>query len=213
MSDFFSHLIARSCAEPPAIRPRLPSLFESAATETLSDAQPGAPLMNAKQPPQPISSTIPNSVSPEIISAAMPVADVPVTARTANLPSEINDPATALQSQRTPVPGASAKPAIEPEPNKAIVPTTSVLEKGDQVLAAKTKLFHEFSERPAFKPAQQISFSQLEPRPAAPAIHVTIGRVEVRAIQSTAPTPKPAKAVAPRLSLDDYLQKRDGGAR
>ncbi|HXI70007.1 MAG TPA: hypothetical protein VNN22_06580 [Verrucomicrobiae bacterium] len=45
----------------------------------------------------------------------------------------------------------------------------------------------------------------------APIIHVTIGRVEVRAIlPATNATPPPALSV-PKLSLDDYLKTRNGG--
>ena len=46
------------------------------------------------------------------------------------------------------------------------------------------------------------------PQPASPTIHVTIGRIEVRATTTT-PTSKqrPAPAV---MSLDDYLKRREG---
>ncbi len=50
--------------------------------------------------------------------------------------------------------------------------------------------------------------------PPAPTIHVTIGRIEVRAVQATSPSsPKPRPA-QPAMSLDDYLQRRgNGGGR
>jgi hypothetical protein len=43
-----------------------------------------------------------------------------------------------------------------------------------------------------------------------PAIHVTIGRVEVRAITAPAPPRSPAPPAAPKISLDDYLKRRNG---
>jgi hypothetical protein len=47
--------------------------------------------------------------------------------------------------------------------------------------------------------------------PAPPTIHVTIGRVEVRATpQATAAKPV-ARPAGPRLSLDDYLRSRGEG--
>ncbi|MBO0859244.1 MAG: hypothetical protein J2P21_12340 [Chloracidobacterium sp.] len=50
--------------------------------------------------------------------------------------------------------------------------------------------------------------------PPAPTVHVTIGRVEVRATQLTpqsSPKPRPSR---PTMSLDDYLRRRgEGGAR
>lgn len=45
-----------------------------------------------------------------------------------------------------------------------------------------------------------------------PVIHVTIGRVEVRAIMPPA-TPKVAPPAAPKLSLEEYLKQRNGRAR
>ncbi len=49
------------------------------------------------------------------------------------------------------------------------------------------------------------------PAPPAPAIHVTIGRVEVRAVPP--PAPKVAQPARPKLSLDEYLAQRAGGSR
>jgi hypothetical protein len=48
------------------------------------------------------------------------------------------------------------------------------------------------------------------PKPAEPVIHVTIGRVEIRAVSAPAgpERPKPSK---PALSLSDYLHRRSGG--
>lgn len=46
-----------------------------------------------------------------------------------------------------------------------------------------------------------------------PAIHVTIGRVEVRAVMSPSAPPKVASRAAPKLSLEDYLKQGNGGAR
>jgi hypothetical protein len=46
-----------------------------------------------------------------------------------------------------------------------------------------------------------------------PAIHVTIGRVEVRAVMSPSAPPKAASRAARKLSLEDYLKQRNGGGR
>ena len=45
--------------------------------------------------------------------------------------------------------------------------------------------------------------------PAAPTIHVTIGRIEVRAASPTAPA-RAARTSEPKLTLQDYLQSRGG---
>ena len=65
-------------------------------------------------------------------------------------------------------------------------------------------------------PANRLASPGVETRthatsPAAgePTIKVTIGRIEVRAVTPPAQPAKPKKPTAPRLSLDDYLRRRD----
>jgi hypothetical protein len=49
--------------------------------------------------------------------------------------------------------------------------------------------------------------------PSPPTIQVTIGRVEVRAVQPPSPAPAPPPAAEPpALTLDDYLVARDKGS-
>lgn len=57
--------------------------------------------------------------------------------------------------------------------------------------------------KPAAVPAQPSANEPL-------AIHVTIGRVEVRAVMSPSTPPKVASRAAPKLSLKDYLKQRNG---
>lgn len=47
--------------------------------------------------------------------------------------------------------------------------------------------------------------------PPAPTIHVTIGRVEVRATQSASPSSPKSRPTRPAMSLDDYLRRRGSG--
>jgi len=52
--------------------------------------------------------------------------------------------------------------------------------------------------------------SRIEPQPT---VHVTIGRLEVRAVQTSQPAAR-ARASSPVMNLDDYLKRRSqGGAR
>jgi len=46
-----------------------------------------------------------------------------------------------------------------------------------------------------------------------PTINVTIGRVEVRATQAPQPAQRRAESASPRMSLDDYLRRRNGEVR
>jgi len=55
-----------------------------------------------------------------------------------------------------------------------------------------------------------LNHSPTEPQPT---VHVTIGRLEVRAVQSSQPVVRP-RAAAPVMNLDDYLKRRSqGGTR
>lgn len=50
--------------------------------------------------------------------------------------------------------------------------------------------------------------------PAMPAsVHISIGRVEIRAVTTAAEKPRTSTPAAPRLSLDDYLRARNGASR
>jgi hypothetical protein len=63
--------------------------------------------------------------------------------------------------------------------------------------------------------AADATVSPAPPPAPPPAIEITIGRVEVRAVQRPAPPPRPAPAAppAPRLSLEEYLQNQSEGRR
>ena len=49
--------------------------------------------------------------------------------------------------------------------------------------------------------------------PTAPTVHVTIGRVEVRASGTLPPQRGTAVPAGPRLSLEAYLRSRAGGGK
>ncbi|HVF66433.1 MAG TPA: hypothetical protein VM914_02130 [Pyrinomonadaceae bacterium] len=69
--------------------------------------------------------------------------------------------------------------------------------------------------RPARRRERQAAArdSHKERAEAAPTINVNIGRVEVRATQAPAPAQRRAETAAPRMSLDDYLRRRNGEVR
>lgn len=67
-------------------------------------------------------------------------------------------------------------------------------------------------DRPLPRVAEEAGSTQAG-EAAPPAIRISIGRIDVRAI---VPQPAPVKAApppAPKVSLDDYLRKQPGGAR
>jgi hypothetical protein len=72
-------------------------------------------------------------------------------------------------------------------------------------------------ERAAHGPTSQAAFPsgvypREQPEVTASSVHITIGRVEVRAVNPPAKTSLPASQATPRLSLDAYLKQMRGGA-
>jgi hypothetical protein len=65
--------------------------------------------------------------------------------------------------------------------------------------------------RPAAIPPPVQPMPQRERSPE-PTIHVTIGRIEVRATQASSGPSRPVRPNGPKLSLDDYLRSRNRGA-
>ncbi len=68
---------------------------------------------------------------------------------------------------------------------------------------------------PSIQPTRRAMPPAVVPQPATAetTIHVTIGRVEVRATLAPAPATKLTRASAPVMSLDEYLRARSGDQR
>jgi hypothetical protein len=137
-------------------------------------------------------------------------------------PAEASHPATDLSpSGQPPASGQEADAAIPGTPT-ALPPSgvsAEATSSPDSPLSRSSLL-----DRPAGRPAVALvpSVSRREPlelaeRPTAqmerPAsVHITIGRVEVRAVPPARPTPR-ERTTPPGLSLDDYLSQGRGGRR
>jgi hypothetical protein len=219
MKDFLANLIARSFADTPAIQPRVPSRFESAAADPFTEVQSSAPTT------APVASK-PSANSPEILKAALASSQPTIAQQPANATDPVaeerqfqTDAAGHEHTVTTPSPRPSGARAgvrgFEFETKDHVTPAISSPDRENHGSSSKKQLPQTFSEPRAVHSKRRNSFPSFEPRSStsAPIIHVTIGRVEVRAIQSAAPTPKSAKPAPPKLSLDDYLHQREGGSR
>ena len=204
MSNFLSNLITRSFTDVPIIQPRVPSLFETAADEFFDEAQAweAATSTHDTNVPAPVSKT---SVTKE--TAAMK----PISRASDSIP-ERDSPKHEDLSENVQARDSLKRRKLKVETKKIIVPVGSFLES-EKEPEDKRAVAEAF---PELRPAQnrrRKDFSPVEqPLTSAPVIRVTIGRVEVRAIQPPAAVPK-AKPASPKLSLEDYLGKREGGPR
>jgi hypothetical protein len=190
VSDFLSNLIARSFADAPAIRPRVPSLFEPTATEFFDEPELSASLPESE------------SLPAEQVAAG-------------KTPSKKSRPLAQEHRLRVDAPDReTVPPLVSREKGKLIVPSTSSVSDQDHSDSAK-HASEAFSETRSLQSSRHERSTPVERRASksAPIIRVTIGRVEVRAVHPPAANPKPAKPATPKLSLDDYLRKRARGFR
>lgn len=213
MSDFLSNLIARSLGDTPAIQPRLPSHFESAADLFAESQSPAIIATNETSSPLFPTLPIPKLSAADQTGMEKPIENATVDSLAEKQQSHINEPVTPFRPSATPSPIRSVESSVEPQTKKTVVPITSVIDEKIHSGKSSTNSLRKPFDQPSLSSRRQNSFSSIEPRPSARTIHVTIGRVEVRAIQSSTPAPKQSNPAAPKLSLDHYLQNREGDPR
>lgn len=99
---------------------------------------------------------------------------------------------------------------------------TEKLQNVDEQVPSLTPLASERLIRPEIsfrqeqtEPAVLDHFAEKEASPMLPAMKVTIGHIDVRAVRQQTPSPPRQRKVdpKPKLSLDDYLKQRNGGQR
>ena len=189
MNNFLSNLMERSFTDAPVIRPRVPSLFEPTPVDFSDEQQssPSAPILE--------------------LSLAQKIA-------TANSMAPGTDRAEEHLSEP-----AASRPEVAPaetlpERKHNMVPLAFSRAEEDRSTSA-SEVLENFSNTRASRTARRKDFSPVDQRSSKspPIIRVTIGRVEVRAVQSPQPQPKQTKPRPPKLSLEDYLRKRARGSR
>ena len=235
MNDFLTRLAQRSMGAAPLIAPRLPSLFapgeESPAsnvadTSAVTDAarnstlaspplqsrpaeradrasgEPRASLYPPRRPPVPDAAMAPapaariDDAPPRVESTLIPLVE------TAPANTQATPP---LLTHGTPRAAASLELSMAPR-------------KQDTPAAAPQQWLPLLPQRRAESAA---SFPALADSavgadtgtPPAPTVHITIGRVEVRAnIATPSAAPRPRTASKPTLSLGDYLKRGRGAS-
>ena len=98
----------------------------------------------------------------------------------------------------------------EETPAPEIIPTHRAAQGAAPVIVPRIVRHQPGQRQESSPPESQV----LAPEPPAPTIKVAIGRIEVRAVTPPAPAQRETPArPGPLLSLDDYLEQRNGGHR
>jgi hypothetical protein len=149
----------------------------------------------------------PDSNSPQIERPSVPPSDARDTEqRTSDLDGHNLDKKKA---------GPQEKPAPQATfaPEKVINPVPAAPVEYDSGAALIVRPERVTVRERADSPARAATPETTSIMQAAPTIKVTIGRIEVRAVQPPATRAQETALPAPRMSLDDYLKSLSGGRR
>lgn len=173
---------------PPALKPAtLRTRFEPRADAAPLEHPPAA----VAAPPVTSVLKAKPMAAPAVVEPHTPV-EKPALRREPRKPEAGEDPSLRLRALTRPRPEPAALPQTAhpvPESQRAVAPS---------VLLARVA---------------QRSLPQAEPANQPPPVHISIGRVEVRAASGAPERSRERKPGGPRLSLDDYLRGRNGGGR
>jgi hypothetical protein len=239
MSDFLGRLAERTLGHGAVVRPRLAPLFAgdgaalaagpSMAAEADDAGRFSSPVERAQEPPS--APSRPDRAAPITAASPPPVAEFGADEVAATPPTAVNHPVDvrALTTARHSSVGRDV--ALHGSDLADSEPGLSTPPRGDRMaqvagdarpLERRTPngpvTFEPLVARPERGPSGTASIAATnEPRAvsrAEPAIQVTIGRIDVRAVQPPPPArPRPGRPPAPQLTVDDYVKQRREGVR
>lgn len=203
MSDFLTALVGRTLGTTPVLSPRRRSRYEpdSIDRRVASDERDEAAERATAGP-------LPSQHAPDV-----PPEDSRVTARMS--PARVVPPPPSTRESR-PVAAANSVPAA-PLARDSSSTADHVVRSPERPGTVPAELLRRPGSHavPAREPRAPLLRRDISPnarkdhRDIAPAIHVTIGRVEVRAVhRDEAKRPAPKSAGPPKLPLSDYLRQR-----
>jgi hypothetical protein len=238
MSDLLSRLIGRATWAPSRVEPVLPSLYESAGAPEVpapveQAAMREAELVDGRETPARPDRKAP-AQAPALITA--PVVSVPHASleRVAEQPERRKELSPRAEPPSvSPPPAASNSTSIDgiqpPWRRPATIPTepqrrpTWPADRVEETDGRPTVLAAALPLPAVVKGTRNRSRPQSKPPAPAPKharaeaavpveVQVTIGHIEVRTAPATASLPQ-RRISRPAMSLEDYLRRRNGGAR
>ncbi|NML46843.1 hypothetical protein HHL11_24070 [Ramlibacter sp. G-1-2-2] len=212
--------VARAVDRPavPPEAPLLPAKHERVASPRApAPDRPGLPSLETRPGPR----TLPAATEPSRRAQSKPQrvrepAQVP-TRRTSSPGTETAVTRKAQAALPATTSEAAVRPAIAAKPAAPILSTVQHVHHHTTVQAPARTTSATPSRAVLMARAAQPPAARRDPAPASaqPApVQITIGRVEVRAVPAAQPDrPRAPAPAAPRLSLDEYLRRRNGASR
>jgi hypothetical protein len=218
MSDYLSHLVDRSFQEA-TVQPRLASLFEVSLFEPLPDHSPVWDLDLREANREDSSSARKDSLVYSSLDSSI---------RSPGLDKEVSREGT-MQAPQLSLKQNFSLNKLHKSPSESIVPrlvtepialqneessTTIAQPQAIESPQPSTSvvIYPQIAQSQVIQPSMvSIEKPQALTDPTTPTIHVTIGRVDVRAMTPPSAPRSPAPPPQPQLSLDAYLRSRQGG--
>jgi hypothetical protein len=224
MSNYLTRLIERSVGAPPQIEPLIAPLYAPSgqilSEETGTIAPSPAKIVSSERstaPGNPANGKTSEAAASKIESQRFRDSHLP-SGSPAGFPIEPSPPAPAafdpasvplsppILAQESTRIVAHPKNAQPSRPAETTEGPLQLSESQNRISVQPEIIAHR-------KPSTPSVPAPPPPLNEPPAIHVTIGRVEVRAVMSPSAPPKVPARVTPRPSLGEYLKQRNGGAR
>lgn len=201
MNDFLTSLAARTLGTIPVLVPRPPTRFEPVPPDSGAAFREIQAEANSTNPRPHVTSATSGlhaaDTQPEPNSRRPAPPRPPVTPDSA--PTFAFAPSPAGHDANTPAAPQPAVPRTSDPPARAGTTPSDIRPRQPSLAPFPTP-------RPGRRPD-----AHRESRNSAPAIHISIGRVEVRAIHRAAPAPpSPKIPPSPRRSLEEYLRPGRG---
>jgi hypothetical protein len=222
MSDFLSNLAATALHVMPSAQPRPPAIFEPRAIPA------SEPTLDSSESLVESSVALPRQVTPQVETRiAQHTTRDQLNTRVRSTSEHATETNSRVEEQTRHAewqPSTIVTPRLTPSIARSVLPTLEPLsreeqsERGEAAPRVKGETSTHVALSPLVTRAAAIETkpprnerSVAEPRvasePIEPRIHVSIGRIEVRATTTTTST-RAAKREAPILGLDDYLRQR-----
>ena len=234
MSGYLTNLLARSRGTAEVMRPRIASMFEPVQPEApvTPEAQPKHTAQEREEDAPEMETRIVTLEAPQHkpLDHERPEAPAEIEQRVERKEEETSQdplPTTVRAQVQAAAPAPHARPVAstplqptKPERKANLLPTAPPAREEVRVVkeaaGAPPRYPTAREQAPLTPPPRRPRFEPMPPVQKAvssePEVHVTIGRLEVRAVNESASRKKerPASTV---MSLADYLKSRAGGGR